>query len=72
MNEEIDTNKVCYIQPLSVVKNATFIIDIDHVPFSDLKADDLGMWRNNGTKSTYFSMSTNGSVRIASGKPSKC
>ena len=41
MNKNIDVNKVCNIQPLGVVKNATFIVDIDHVPFSDLRADDL-------------------------------
>ena len=51
-------------------ENATFIVDIDDVMFSDLKADDLGTWKNNGTKSTYFSMFVNGSVAVASGKPS--
>ena len=71
MNKDIDGNKVCHIQPLGVIKNATFIVDIDDVLFSDLKADDLGTWKNNGTKSTYFSMSTNGSVAIANGKPSR-
>ena len=34
MNKDID-DKVCNIQPLGVVKNATFIVDIDQVPFSD-------------------------------------
>ena len=40
MNKDIDGNKVCHIQPLGVIKNATFIVDIDDVLFSDLKADD--------------------------------
>ena len=70
MNKDIDTDKVCHIQPLGVTKNATFVVDIDDVLFSDLKADDLGTWKNNGTKSTYFSMSASGSVAIANGKPS--
>ena len=70
MNKDINTDKVCHVQPLGVTKNATFIVDIDDVMFSDLKADDLGTWKNNGTKSTYFSMSVNGSVAVASGKPS--
>ena len=69
MRKDIDISKVCHIQPLGVTKNATFIVDIDDVLFSDLKADDLGTWKNNGTKSTYFSMSANGDVEIASGKP---
>lgn len=34
MNKDIDTNKVCHIQPLGVTKNATFIVDIDDVLFS--------------------------------------
>lgn len=70
MNTNIDTKRVCHIQPLGVAKNASFIVDIDDVLFADLKADDLGTWINNGTKSTYFSMSANGSISIANGKPS--
>ena len=49
MNTNIDTKRVCHIQPLGVTKNASFIVDIDDVLFSDLRADDLGTWRNNGT-----------------------
>ena len=71
MNKDIDTNKVCHIKPLGVTKSATFIVDIDEVLFSDQKADDLGTWKNNGTESTYFSMSANGSVAIAGGKKVK-
>ena len=32
------------------------VIDLDDVLFSDLKADDLGTWIANGTKSTYFTI----------------
>ena len=46
------------------------MVDLDDVLFGDLKADDLGTWNANGTKSTFFSMSPNGVVRIASGRPS--
>ena len=52
-------------------KNATLIVDIDNVLFTDLKANDLGTWMNNGTKSTYFTMLPNGSIWIASGKLSQ-
>ena len=69
MNTDINTNKVCHVQSLGATKNATFIVNID-LMFSDLKADDIGTWKNNRTKSTYFSMSVNGSVAVASGKPS--
>ena len=57
-----------HVQPLGVTKNATFVIDVDDVLFSDIKADDLGTWSPKGTKSTYFSMS-NGVIQIATGKP---
>ena len=71
MAKNIDLQRICHIQPLGVNKTATFIVDLDDVLFSDLKADDLGTWNANGTKSTYFSMSPSGVVRIASGKPSR-
>ena len=57
MAKNIDLQRICHIQPLGVTKTATFIVDLDDVLFSDLKADDLGVWNANGTKSTYFSMS---------------
>ena len=71
MAKNIDLQRICHIQPLGVTKTATFIVDLDDVLFSDLKADDLGTWNANGTKSTYFSMSSSGVVRIASGKPGR-
>ena len=71
MAGNIDLHRVCHIQPLGVTKTATFIVDLDDVLFSDLKADDLGNWNATGTKSTYFSLSPNGVVRIAAGKPSR-
>ena len=71
MAKNIDLKRICHIQPLGVTKTATFIVDLDDVLFNDLKADDLGVWSANGTKSTYFTLSRNGVVRIASKKPSR-
>ena len=71
MGKNIDLQRICHIQPLGVTKTAMFIVDLDDVLFSDLKADDLGTWNANGTKSIYFFMSPTGVVRIASGKPSR-
>lgn len=68
MDKNLDLKRVCHVQPLGVTRNATFIIDVDDVLFSDIKADDLGTWSPNGTKSTHFFM-TNGAIRIAGGKP---
>ena len=45
MNKDMDNKRVCHIQPLGVTRNATFIVDINDVLFSDLKADDLGTWK---------------------------
>ena len=70
MAKNIDLQRICHIQPLGVTKTATFIVHLDDVLFTDLKADDLGTWNANRTKLTYFSISPSGVVRIASGKPS--
>lgn len=60
-----DPIKVCHVQPMGVNKNASFIIDIDDVHFSDLKADDLGTWKTNGTKTTYFWIRPSGTIVIS-------
>ena len=31
-----DVNNMCHVQPMGVTKNATFLIDVDDVAFSDL------------------------------------
>ena len=56
-----NVERVCHVQPLSVTKTATFVIDVS---FNDLKAEDLGMWKNKGTKSVYFVLSKNGNIEI--------
>lgn len=70
MSKNIDLRRVCHIQPLGVTKTAMFIVDLDDVAYSDLKADDLGAWSANGMKSTYFFLSRSGTVRVAPRKPS--
>ena len=69
MDPELDQDKVCHVQPMGVTKNASFIIDVDDVHFADLKADDLGSWKPNGTKTTYFRILPSGTMRILSGRP---
>ena len=68
MDKNIDMRRVCHVQPLGISQSATFVIDLDDVMFCDLKADDLGVWTTNGTKSTYFSM-IDDSISICAGKP---
>ena len=63
LNPNLD--KVCHVQPLGVTKNATFIVDVDDVAFSDLKADDLGTWKTNGTKTTHFWIRPSGTIVIS-------
>ena len=61
-------DQVCHVQPMGVTRNASFIIDVDDVEFSDLKADDLGSWKSNGTKATLFRLSASGAVKMKSSK----
>ena len=51
---ERPSSKICKLQPIGVSENATFIIDLEHVKFGDLKSDDMGSWITTGTKSTLF------------------
>ena len=64
----LDVSTVCHVQPMDVTKNATFLIDVDDVAFTNLKADDLGTWKATGTKSTYFSIRSSGAIVIIPGK----
>ncbi len=52
MTDDMDDCKTCGTRPLGVSENASFIIDLDRVQFDDLKADDLGSWKQNGSKHT--------------------
>ena len=36
--------------------NRTIIINLDIVNLEDMKADDLGSWKSNGTHRSYFSL----------------
>jgi len=69
LSSDIDERRVCKVQPLGVMRNAVFMIDLDEVHFNDLKADDLGSWRATGTKRTHFCFTQSQDIRFASGKP---
>ena len=58
------TKKVCHIQPVGVTTTASFVIDIDDVNFIDLRADDLGVWKTNGTKTTHFTILENNTIQV--------
>ena len=70
MNSSIDASKICTVRPCGVSENATFVVDLDVVRFTDLKSDDLGSWNATGTKSTFFRITESG-IRISDRKPSK-
>ena len=63
-------DRICQVQPLGVTKNAVFQVDLDSVPFEDLKADDLGSWMATGTKRTYFRFTRTNAIHYANGVPS--
>lgn len=56
ISKSTSEDKVCRIQPLGVNCNCTFIIDLDSISCEDLKADDVGSWKSNGTHRSYFKM----------------
>ena len=70
MPSSVDESIVCSVRPVGVSANATFIVDIDKVHFSDLKCDDLGTWTATGTKSTFFRFAASG-IKISEKKPSQ-
>ena len=63
LTDKVDVSHACKVQPLGVMKNSAFMIDLDEVQFEDLKADDLG------SKRIYFRFTQSQSIRYASGKP---
>ena len=47
--------RVCQIIPTNVSQNLTFIVDVSTCKsWDDSKCDDMGAWRNNGTKKHMF------------------
>ena len=54
MTPTVSSKRICCMRPTGVSENATFLIDIDAVRFTDLKSDDMGTWKATGTKSTFF------------------
>ena len=69
MTSSIDKSKIC-LRPCGVSENASFVVDLDAVRFTDLKSDDLGSWNATGTKSTFFRVTRSG-IRVSDKKPSK-
>ena len=46
----VDKSRVCKVQPLGVMQNAMFMIDLDEVHFNDVKADDLHVQYRSDTR----------------------
>ena len=44
-------NRICSKVPIGTDKNVTFVIDTTRLKSpEDIRADDLGVWRNNGVR----------------------
>ena len=56
MTPTISSKRTFCMRPTGVSENATFLIDIDAVCFTDLKSDDMGTWKATGTKSAFFNL----------------
>lgn len=69
MDQSLAEDKVCQIQPLGVNRNCTFIIDLDAVSVEDMKADDMGSWKSNGTRRSFFRLNGETCEFIKSSSP---
>ena len=45
---DVDEQLLCKIRPTGVSQNASFVVDLDHVKFGDIKSDDIGSWKGTG------------------------
>lgn len=71
MSDSISDEKVCRVQPLGVNHNCTFVMDLDSVSIEDLKADDLGSWKSNGTRRMYFQVDERNKAVFVQAKPTQ-
>ena len=56
---------ICLKQPTGCFKSSTFIVDLSKLDHrEDIRADDLGVWRNVGVKSTYYSISLDSNSHV--------
>lgn len=60
LKHNISLDTICTVNLCAVSENAKFLIDIDIVPFSDLKSNDLGSLTTKGTKAFYFKLTDKG------------
>ena len=56
LTQSLDEKYVCNVQPLGVQANASFLINLYSVPFKDIKADDLGVWKATGSPDPAYSL----------------
>lgn len=59
LNPEMQHSKVvCSNVPTSIHRNVAFVVDTSKLEnSSDILADDMGVWINNGVDTTYFTVS---------------
>ena len=69
LNPDIAPEKICSVQPLGVMQNAAFLIDIDMVEFNDVKADNLGSWKATCNKKSFLRVTSAGAVKYLAAKP---
>ncbi|CAH3181262.1 unnamed protein product, partial [Porites lobata] len=56
-----DESLVATATPRNVAHNCVFMVDLDRLPHQeDVKCDNLGSWRNNGTKNRVYEINEDG------------
>ena len=67
-------NKICCKVPIGIQKNAVFVIDATRLKSpDDIRADDLGVWVNNGVRRSFLTCKSVGNtiskVEVVSKEP---
>ena len=61
-----DKTRICREQPFAITFSSTYVVYTSLLTHrDDLRADDLGSWRNDGVKSLYFKVSNDANGCIA-------
>ena len=55
LDPKIDKSRICHQWPLNIMKNSTFVIDLNSLKDpDDVKKDNFGVWKHNGSHNQSF------------------
>ena len=68
VDRQLDSSKICNVTPSDIEHNCTFIVDqskLEHA--GDIRADDCGVWKNNGSRPCIVTWNNNNAIIVAHG-----